>query len=59
MNEYELGFDQGERDAFKDRLRGELQRRPPGVPDAFHRGYWDAYEPRSREWRDGAMKEAA
>lgn len=47
---YESGFAQGERDAFRDRLAG-VEREMLAAPQTDEeRGYWDAYWPRSATW---------
>jgi hypothetical protein len=53
MSPYEAGFAAGERDAFYDRRAGKPKLMPPDVRGYYSAGYWDAYRPRTEEWRIG------
>jgi hypothetical protein len=57
MTDYERGFDAGERRAFSDRRDGAPMRGAPAqITDAYWRGWWDGYTPRSVTWALRPMK---
>lgn len=47
---YEQGFADGERQAFEDARKG-IVRQAADPSDAYGRGFFDGYTPRSSSWR--------
>lgn len=50
MTDYECGFSEGERYAYRDRRAGRIRIRPDDALTPWARGYWDAYVPRTAAW---------
>lgn len=50
MNQYEIGFADGERVRCEDKKTGRFRVRPHGSMHERGRGFWDGYTPRSQTW---------
>lgn len=51
MNQWERGFQAGERTAFMDRKHGRHRKIQPETPDAgYGAGWWAGYTPRNPAW---------
>jgi hypothetical protein len=50
MTDYERGFAEGERCAYRDRQDGRIRFRPNDLMSSWACGFWDAYQPRTPVW---------